>query len=264
MAISQQASRYSDAYKVGMGMAKLLNTDAALVQSWEGNDWHNQTGDFWGPIFTNLRDGGGWLTLSEIFDTGFEHRFVPKPTLETESWARFVEIEEEFDNEPVMMLFREISRVYRDGQPAIDLPLEQLFDFRRIQALAQRREEMDDVEEEQFTHFERRLAHQLTLEQEPEELQPVAEVNDWGAEIANAWTNFSEILSKPGLQQRVEIEAFVRNRRAQWVAMNQEKRELYNQWKIQTFVQQRDPNLIRLRDLIMSMQCLHIPHSHYA
>jgi hypothetical protein len=81
-----------------------------------------QTGDFWGPIFHNLRTGGGWLKPSEIFGTGFEHRFVPKSPLETESWARFVEVEKEEDNEPAMMLFREISRVYRDGQPAIDLP----------------------------------------------------------------------------------------------------------------------------------------------
>jgi hypothetical protein len=104
----------------------------------------------------------------------------------------------------------------------------------------------------------------LALEKEPEELQPVAEVDNWNSEIENAWTNFSEILPKSGLQQRVEIEGFVRNRRAQWVAMDQTKRELYNQWKIEKFVQQKDPEQIRLRDLILSMQCLHIPRSHYA
>jgi hypothetical protein len=223
-----------------------------------------QTGDFWGPIFKNLHEDGGWLTLEEIFSTGFEHRFVPKPPTETESWARFVEVEEEEDNEPAMMLFREVSRVYRDGQPDIDLPPNQLFDFRRIRVLAQKQHEIDEVEDDQYNHFDLRLSHQLTLEKEPEELQPVAEVDNWDAEIANAWTNFSEILRKSGLQQRIEIEAFVRNRRAQWVAMDQEKRNQYQQWKLEHFVQQKDPDQIKLRDLMMSMQCLEIPHSHYA
>jgi hypothetical protein len=237
MAISQKESTYSNAYKLGAGKEKHLNSHADLVNSWENNEWHMQIGDFWGPIFANLRENGGWLTLQEIFDTGFEHRFVPKPPTETESWARFVEVEEEEDNEPALMLFREVKRVYQDGQPAIDLPRDQLFDFRRIQARGQKRQELDEIEEEEFIHLDHRIAHQLTLERGAEELQPVAEVDDWNAELENAWTNFSEILPKSGLQQRVEIEAFVRNRRAQWIAMDQTQRELYNQWKIEHFVQ---------------------------
>jgi hypothetical protein len=133
-----------------------------------------------------------------------------------------------------------------------------------LRAIAAHRHERDDEESEESQHFHRRLDHQLCPEKEPEELQPVMEADSWSAEVDNAWTNFSEILQKTGLQQGVEIEVFVRNRRALWVAMDAEKRDRYNQGKIERFVQQKDPHQILLRDLIMSTQCLHIPHSHYA
>jgi hypothetical protein len=65
------------------------------------------------------------------------------------------------------------------------------------------------------------------------------------------------------LQQRVAIEAFVRNCRAQWVSMDQSKRALYHAWKITRF-QHASSEEIKIRDLIMSMECSHIPHTHYA
>jgi hypothetical protein len=77
----------------------------------------------------------------------------------------------------------------------------------------------------------------LDFEEPPEELPAVQEVANWDTEIENEWLKFREILPLSGLQQRVAIAAHVRNRRVQWVSMNQEKRDLYNLWKSHIFTQ---------------------------
>jgi hypothetical protein len=262
--IAQKAAKHSDAYKFGPKGEKHLNTHADLVNSWANRDWHQYTGDFWGPIFANLKEGGGWLTLEEIFDTGYEHRFVPKSLTEEESWERQIDVQDQQNDDPAIMLYKEGARVYRDGVPAIPIPINQLFEFERARAIEENRHERHSRTSDEDRDFHQRLEHQLSLEREPETLLPEVEVDNWSAEVENAWTNFSEILQKSGLQQRVEIEAFVRKRCSLWVAMDAGKRELYHQWKIEKFVQQKDPHQILLRDVIMSMQCLEIPHSHYA
>jgi hypothetical protein len=196
LSITQTKAKYSDAYRVGMGAEKHLNTFADLVASWnseKARPWHNQTGDFWGPIFTNLREGGGWLMLSEIFATGFEHRFISKSPNEAEAWKRFPSMEEDFDNDPAMLLFNEISGVYRDDQPAIPIPMNRLFEFTRIRDFAMRAIDVDDAISEDIESLDRRVINQLLLERPPEVLQPVAEVDNWDLEIENAWRSFSEI-----------------------------------------------------------------------
>jgi hypothetical protein len=67
-------ANYSDAYKVGMGIEKQVNTIGDLQNTWmqDGkSQWHGQVGDSWGPILANLQAGGGWLSIGdEIFNTG--------------------------------------------------------------------------------------------------------------------------------------------------------------------------------------------------
>jgi hypothetical protein len=51
IAITPQSAKYSDAYKLGMGIEKQVNTIADLQNTWEQEgkaQWHHQVGDFWG------------------------------------------------------------------------------------------------------------------------------------------------------------------------------------------------------------------------
>jgi hypothetical protein len=196
MAITQQASKYSDAYKIGESSEKHLNTFADLANSWADKTWHQYVGDFWGPILQNLSTGGGWLTLEEIFDTGFDHRFVPKEPTEEESWERQIDIRNHPDDDPAIMLYKEIARTYREGLPAFPIPLEQLFDFQRCRAIERHDVEGHSHAADEDEYFRQRLNHQLSLEEDPDSLIPVPEVTDWSAEVANSWTNFQEILEK--------------------------------------------------------------------
>jgi hypothetical protein len=91
-----------------------------------------------------------------------------------------------------------------------------------------------ELRREEKAHLGAQVDEMLDLEQPPEEL--------------------------PAVQ---EVESHVRNRRAQWVSMNQEKRDLYKLGKTQTFTQ-HPAEEIKIRDLIMSMECLHVPHTYYA
>jgi hypothetical protein len=222
-AITQKKSTLSNAYKIGASKEKHLNTFADLDNSLKHNAWHDYVGDFWGPILENLRTGGGWLTLEEIFDTGFQHRFVPKDPAERESWERQVDVHNHSDDDPAITLYKEIGRTYRDGLPAFPIPMEQLFDIRCCLSLEHpdpdRRSHREDIDEDHNL----RPDHQLSLEEPPDSLIPVEEVGNWDLEVQNRWTDFKAILEKSGLQQRVEIEAYVRNRRALWIAMDAEK-----------------------------------------
>jgi hypothetical protein len=100
-----------------MGIEKQVNSIADLQNTLdqEGKaQWHHQVGDFWGPIMANLHEaGGGWLTIEEIFDTGFEHRFFPKPVLEDSSWKRASHFEQRDDDDPALVLCDEVQKVYR-------------------------------------------------------------------------------------------------------------------------------------------------------
>jgi hypothetical protein len=60
MVVIPQSAKYSDAYKLGMGPEKILNTYADLTKTWEHpgkSEWHDQVGDSWGPILLNLKNG---------------------------------------------------------------------------------------------------------------------------------------------------------------------------------------------------------------
>jgi hypothetical protein len=134
LAITQKASKYSDAYKAGMKGEKHLNTHADLVNSWTGRAWHQYRGDFWGPILMNLSEGGGWLSLDEIFDTRFEHRFVPKPPTEEESWSRQIDVRDADDDDPAIMLYKgscQSSSGWRTSNPS---PNKTALRFRQIES----------------------------------------------------------------------------------------------------------------------------------
>jgi hypothetical protein len=139
--VTEIKSKYSNAYKIGMGREKDLNTFADLANTWEQDgvrEWHHQTGDFWGPILKNLHEGGGWLHINEIFDTGEEHRFSLKPVIEEESWKRIRHNEDEMQDDPAMLLFREVARVYQLAEAGVSLELNQLFDVHRIRERLER------------------------------------------------------------------------------------------------------------------------------
>jgi hypothetical protein len=103
----------------------------------------------------------------------------------------------------------------------------------------------------------------LEMEEPPEPLPISCEVADWESEIGNAWLRFTPCLEKSGLNQRVAVESHVRYRRAQWIQMNKEQRDLYTVWKNQRYANAR-PHQIKIRELIMSPDCPYLPPSHYA
>jgi hypothetical protein len=106
--IAPTKAAYSDAYKVGMGPEKQLNTIGDLQNTWlqEGRaEWHSQVGDFWGPILANLHARGGWLSISEeIFNTGTEHMFYPKEISENDAWRRRPHSEQREDDDPAQVV----------------------------------------------------------------------------------------------------------------------------------------------------------------
>jgi hypothetical protein len=249
-----------------MGVEKKLNSHQDMEHSWEQPgkaEWHHQVGDFWAPIFANLKNGGGWLAIDEIFDTGNEHRFVLKSPIIEDPWRRAKHFEDEEIDDPAATLFRDAAQVYQKAEAMTIHSLDLLFDFNKIEERLRRREEAAKLRREDHAYLERRVEGMLDFEAPPDIPTAVEEVDDWNSEIQNAWFRFSDNLQKSGLQQRVAIESFVRNRRDQWMSMNQAKRDLYTTWKIEKFGRAKADQIL-IRDLITSMECLHIPHTHYA
>jgi hypothetical protein len=214
-----------------MGKEKQFNTFADLANTWEQEgirEWHHQTGDFWGPIFKNLRDGGGWLHIDEIFDTGEDHRFSLKPATEEESWKRIRHSEVEIEEDPALLLFREVARVYQRAEPGVQVELNQLFDVHRIRERLEREIRAREAMQKDQENLNAQVERMLELEEPPPELPAVREINDWNSELENAWNAFKGHLAEPGPAQRVTVDALVRERKAQWIGMNKERREGYD------------------------------------
>jgi hypothetical protein len=259
--INPLKANYSDAYKVGMGKEKQLNTFADLAARWEQEgkkEWHHQTADFWGPIFKNLKEGGGWLHIDEIFDTGEEDRFSPKRVTEEEARKRKMGGEEETEDDPAGLLFQEVAKVYQRGENVSGFPLNQSFDTTKIEMRIQRKDLGEEKNRGDQQRLERDVDGMIDLEEPLVEFSAVQEVTNWDVEFQNAWYGFRDVPKKSRLTQPVTVEAHVRNRRAQWIGMKQEKQELYTTWKAATFAQRKADD-IRVRDAIMSMECLHLP-----
>jgi hypothetical protein len=162
--VSEIKSKYSNAYKIGMGREKHLNTFADLANTWEQDgllEWHHQTGDFWGPIFKNFHEDGGWLHIEEIFDTGEEHRFSFKPVTEEESWKRIRHNEVEMEEDPAMLLFREVARVYQRAEPGVQAELNQLFDVHRIGERIEREIRVRETMDEDQAHLNAQVERML-------------------------------------------------------------------------------------------------------
>jgi hypothetical protein len=82
----------------------------------------------------NLYARGGWLSISdEIFNTGAEHRFIPKAVAEIDSWRRRPHSEIPEDDDPAQSLFDRVNEAYRGGDFP-DVIIEQLIDRNKIQA----------------------------------------------------------------------------------------------------------------------------------
>jgi hypothetical protein len=135
--IAPISANYSDAYKVGMGSEKQVNSIGDLQNTClqDGkSQWHGQVGDFWGPIMANLHARGGWLSISdEIFNTGAEHRFYPKAVADIDSWRRRPHSEPREDDDLAQSLFDRVNAAYQSGDFP-DLIIEQLIDRNKIQA----------------------------------------------------------------------------------------------------------------------------------
>jgi hypothetical protein len=129
------------------------------------------------------------------------------------------------DNDPADMLFKEVGKVYRKGESVSGFALNELFDVTKIESRIQRNQLAQERIREEQEHLEQDVARILSLEEPPPELPAVQEVTNWEAEVQNGWYGFRDVLQKSGLTERVTIEAHVRNRTAQWIEMNQEKRE---------------------------------------
>jgi hypothetical protein len=259
------SAKFSDAYKVVMGPEKQLNTIADLANTWdqEGRaEWHHQVGDFWGPILKNLQEGGGWLTIDEIFATGSDHRFVLKRPAEEESWKRHKHFEVRDDDDPAYILCEEVHKAYSGGTFG-DSPLHQLYNVHKVEELIERCRAAEERNQEEQEAMDRELDQVLDMEEPPIPVQIAGEVNDWDADIDQQWQRFTPCIEKSGLNQRVTVEAHVRYRRAQWIQMSKEQRDLHTTWKNQRYANAK-PDEIKVRDLIMCPDCLHLPPSHYA
>jgi hypothetical protein len=265
MVIAPITSNYSDAYKVGMGIEKQVNTIGDLQNTWlqDGkSQWHGQVRDFWGPILANLHTGGGWLSISEeIFNTGAEHRFYPKEVLEENSWKRYKHLESRGDDEPALVLMKQVSRAYQGGDFG-DFTVHQLFDVNKIQELIERQRLAEERDQEDRAQQDRESDAVLDADEPPEPVPVALEVTDWDKDLADTCSHFSGCLAKFGLNQRVAIESLVHHRRAQWTQMTKEQRDVYTAWKTQRYAKAQ-PDRIRVRDLIMSPDCLYLPPSHY-
>jgi cytochrome c551/c552 len=127
--------------------------------------------------------------------------------------------------------------------------------------------ERQHLAEERNQEEQARLDHELEAvldaDEPPEPVPAMTEITDWDEDLENTWINFAPCLDKSGLNQRVAVESLVRYRRAQWIQMTKEPRDLYTVWKNQRYATAR-PDQVRVRDLIMSPDCLYLPPSHYA
>jgi hypothetical protein len=259
-------ANYSDACKVGMGIEKQVNSIGDLQNTWlqDGkSQWHGQVGDFWGPIMANLHARGGWPSISdEIFNTGAEHRFYPKAVAENDSWRRRPHSEPREDDDPAQSLFDRVNAAHQ-GEDFPDLIIEQLIDRNKIQAQIDRHRLAEARNHEDEERQDRELDEVLDLDTPPEPVAVNVEVPDWEVELSNMWNNFSGCLSKSGPNQRVAVESLVRYRRAQWTQMSKEQRDAYTTWKGLRYAN-ATPDQIKVRDLIMSPDCLYLPPSHYA
>jgi hypothetical protein len=265
MVVTPQSAKYSDAYKLEMGIEKQINTIAGLQNTWdqEGKaQWHHQVGDFWGPIMTNLHAGGTWLTIEEIFKTGSEHRFYPKEVSEEGSWKRISHFEPREDDDTAIVLYNHVSMTY-SGRDFGDFSVHQLLDLSKIQERVERQHLAEELNQEDQERLDHELNTVLDAGEAPEPMPVRTEITDWVLELQNAWINFAQCLNKSGLNQRVAVESLVRYRRAQWIQMTKEQRDLYTVWKNQRYATAR-PDQVRIRDLIMSPDCLYLPPSHYA
>jgi hypothetical protein len=265
MVMAPLSAKFSDAYKVGMGPEKQLNTMADLANTWdqEGRaEWHHQVGDFWGPIFKNQQDGGGWLTIEEIHTTGSEHRFIPKKPAEEEPWKRHRHYELRSDDDPAFVLCEEVCKACSGGD-FDNLSLHQLYNVHMVEELIERHRLAQERNHEDQEALDRELDQVLDIDEPLEPVQIAGEVNDWDKEIDQQWQHFAPCIEKSGLNQRVTVEAHVRFQRAQWIQMSKEQRDLYTTWKNQRYANAK-PDEIKVRDLIVSPDCSHLPPSHYA
>jgi hypothetical protein len=132
-----------------------------------------------------------------------------------------------------------------------------------VEELIERQRLAEDRNHEDREALDRELDLVLNLDEPLIPADIAEEVNDWDKDIEQQWQKFVSCIGKSGLNQRVAVEAHVRYRRAQWIQMNKEQRDLYTTWKSQRYSNAK-PEEIKIRDLIMSPDCLHLPPSHYA
>jgi hypothetical protein len=213
-------------------------------------EWHTHVGDFWGPILMNIQKGGGWLTLEEIFNTGKEHRFWIKKPDEKASWVRIRHREAEMPHDPAILCYREVANTYA-GEELRDVPLRELYDPRSLRGY-QRPSEISVGLREMWE----------TEEYQPDPVEPVPEGQDWDQVIEESWEAFRDVLQSTGLEVGWAIERCVRRRREQWTKLSKEDQDRYTIWKTKKFTLRR-PGKIKIRDLMMSFECIRMPQVHY-
>jgi hypothetical protein len=200
MVVSPQSAKYSDAYTVGMGIEKQVNTIGDLHNTWdqEGKaQWHHQVGDFWGPIMMNLHDARGWLTIEEIFSTGAEHRFYPKEVLEEASWKGITHLEPRSDDDPAISLYDQVHAAYNGGVFG-DLTIRHLLDLNKIQESMERQHLAEERNQEEQARLDRELDAVLDANEPPEPVPIMTEITDWDVELQNAKKETRKLLPLAG------------------------------------------------------------------
>jgi hypothetical protein len=184
---------------------------------------------------------------SEIFQTGAENMFYPKSPIAKEPWKRTQHKEQKACQ----------------GEPIGAFPLSQLYDARKIEERRRRLEDAEELNREETGRFESDLDESVELEELPEEFPVVCVSEDWDAAIPNSRERFKGHLTESWRSLRVAIEAHVRNRRAQRIAINKEQRGRYSMRRSRRCADSSADQIL-VRDLIMSPDCISLPHSDYA